>query len=50
MDWPQPVVASNLVDFNLADSAAGIRCAQCHDLNLGDFNLAVGLSNAKLPN
>ena len=28
----------------MADSAAGIRCTQCHDLILANFNLAVGLS------
>ena len=33
-----------LANFNLADSAAGIRCMQCHDLILTDFNLVVGLS------
>ena len=37
-------LASTSVNINLADSAAGIRCAQCHDLILADFNLAVGLS------
>ena len=31
-------------DFNLAESAAGIRCTQCHDLILVDFNLVVGQS------
>ena len=44
MDWPQLSLTQNLADFNLADRAAGMCCAQCHDLILADFNLAVGLS------
>ena len=44
MDWPQLALTQNLADFNLADREAGMRCAQCHDLILADFNLAVGLS------
>ena len=43
-DWPQLALTLNLVDFNLADSTAGIRCAQCQYLILADFNLAVGVS------
>ena len=35
-DWPQPALTLNLVDFNLTDSTAGIRCAQCQ-FNIGGF-------------